>query len=106
MNLVGQASRPAADLLVSLKAHHNDISNALKRLPAVAHPLAPVPTGPPGSGKLASNRKNIPVRQNRIILTKVVRRELDNLSLIFNNEVVLRAAGNEILRSAEANTLT
>ncbi len=37
---------------------------------------------------------------------KVLRRELDNLALIFNNGVVLRAAGNEILRSAEANTLT
>ena len=33
---------------------------------------------------------------------KVNGRELDNLGLIFNNEVVLRAAGSEFGRSAEA----
>jgi len=37
---------------------------------------------------------------------KVDDRELDNLGLIFNNEDVLRAAGSEILRSAEANIIT
>ena len=39
------------------------------------------------------------VRKNRV---KVIERELDNLTLIFNNEVVLRAAGNGIRQSAEA----
>jgi hypothetical protein len=37
---------------------------------------------------------------------KVNVRELDKRTLIFNNESVLRAAGSEIRRSAEAKTLT
>jgi hypothetical protein len=37
---------------------------------------------------------------------KLILRELDKERLIFNNESVLRAAGSEIRRSAEAKTLT